>query len=159
VIKGSEVDRESQKAWRHITRSLGLDIGDKRIGVALSDPQGILASPFTIIERIDDTVDVEAITNIISQKQVKQIVVGLPRSMDGSLGKQAQKVEAFIQKLCSHTEVPVEFRDERLSTVSAKRLMQAVGTKKTRKKVRHDAIAAALILQGYLDEGHELELP
>ncbi len=101
--------------------------------MALSDPQGILASPFTIIERRDETVDVEAITNIISQKQVKQIVVGLPRSMDGSLGKQAEKVEAFIQKLCSHTEVPVEFRDERLSTVSAKRLMQAVDTKKTRK--------------------------
>ena len=105
--------------------------------------------------RRDETADVEAITNIISQKQVKQIVVGLPRSMDGSIGEQAKKVEAFVQKLCSHTEIPVEFRDERLSTVSAKRLMRAVDTKKNRKKVRHDAIAAALILQGYLDEAHE----
>ena len=132
----------------NITRSLGLDIGDKRIGVALSDPGGILASPLTIINRIDDTVDVEAITSIISQQQVKQIVVGLPRSMDGSIGKQAQKVETFVQKLSSHTEIPVEFRDERLSTVSAKRLMQAANTKKT----RDDAIAAAIILQGYLEE-------
>jgi len=129
-------------------RSLGLDIGDKRIGVAVSDPLGILASPFTIINRIDDAVDVEAITSIVNQQQVKQIIVGLPRSMDGSIGKQAQKVETFVQKLSSHTEIPVEFRDERLSTVSAKRLMQAANTKKT----RDDAIAAAIILQGYLEE-------
>jgi len=74
--------------------------------------------------------------------------------MDGTLGKQAEKVKTLTQKLCSRTEVPVEFRDERLSTVSAKRLMQAVNAPKSRKKVRHDAIAAALILQGYLDEGH-----
>jgi len=133
-------------------RNLGLDIGDKRIGVALSDPEGILASPFTIITRRDITADVEAIINIVNQQGVERIIVGLPRSMDGSIGRQAEKVEAFAQKLCSHTEVPVEFRDERLTTVSAKRLMQSVGKKKTGKKARDDAIAAALILQSYLDE-------
>ena len=154
MIKESKVDKESQKTWRHITRSLGLDIGDKRIGVALSDPQGILASPFTIINRKDETLDIEAIIDIVNQQQVRHIVVGLPRSMDGSIGKQAEKVEAFTQKLCEHTEVPVEFRDERLTTVSAKRLRQAVNRKKTREKVRHDAIAAALILQGYLEEAY-----
>ena len=125
-------------------RSLGLDIGDKRIGVALSDPGGILASPLTIINCIDEAADIEAITSIIDQQQVQQIVVGLPRSMDGSIGKQAEKVEAFVQKLSSHTEIPVELRDERLSTVSAKRLMKSVNTR----KIRHDAIAAAIILQG-----------
>lgn len=134
---------------------MGLDIGDKRIGVALSDPDGILASPLTIINRSDESLDIEAITNIVSQHQVKQIIVGLPRSMDGSIGKQAEKVEDFTRRLCQHTEVPVEFRDERLSTVSAKRLMQAISTKKTRKKVRDDAIAAAVILQGYLDEKYK----
>jgi len=72
--------------------------------------------------------------------------------MNGSLGKQAEKVQAFTQKLCQHTEVPVEFRDERLSTVSAKRLMQTVKGKKTRQKSRDDALAAAIILQSYLDE-------
>ncbi len=127
--------------------------------MALSDPQGILASPFTIINRKDEGLDIEAITNIISQKQVKQIIVGLPRSMDGSVGQQAEKVNAFTRKLCERTEVPVEFRDERLTTISAKRLMQSVNTKKTRgkprEKVRYDAIAAALILQGYLDEARE----
>ena len=120
--------------------------------MALSDAASILASPFIIINCKDDIADVEAITNIISQQQVKKVIVGLPRSMDGSLGKQAEKVRAFTQKLCSHTEVPVEFRDERLTTVSAKRLMRAANTKRTKSKARYDAIAAALILQGYLDE-------
>ena len=123
--------------------------------MALSDPGGILASPFTIITYEDDRTAIEAIIDIIDRQQVTQIVVGLPLSMNGSLGTQAEKVKAFIQELCSHTEVPLVFRDERLTTVSAKRLMQAVSTKKTRKKARDDAIAAALILQGYLDEGHE----
>jgi len=122
--------------------------------VALSDSAGILASPLTIINCKGDTADVEAITDIISQQQVEQVIVGLPRSMDGSLGKQAEKVKAFTQQLCSHTEVPVEFRDERLTTISAKRLMQAANTKKAKSKARYDAIAAALILQGYLDEKH-----
>jgi len=136
-------------------RSLGLDIGDKRIGVALSDPDGILASPLTIINRREERLDIEAITNIVNQYQVKQIIVGLPRSMDGTIGKQAEKVKALTQRLCQHTQVPVEFRDERLSTVSAKRLMREANAPKTKKKARDDAIAAAIILQGYLDEGHK----
>ena len=138
-----------------MSRSLGLDIGDKRIGVALSDPGGILASPLTIIERSDGEQDVENIINIVNQHQVKRIVIGLPLSMDGSSGKQADKVKAFVQKLYRHTEAPVEFRDERLTTVAAKRLLHISSAKKARKKVRDDAIAAALILQGYLDEGHD----
>ncbi|MFC1932114.1 Holliday junction resolvase RuvX [Chloroflexota bacterium] len=137
-----------------ITRSLGLDIGDRRIGVALSDPGGILASPFTIIDCTDEQQAIEALIAIIEQNEVGHIIAGLPRSMNGSIGRQAEKVKTFIQKLCSRTEVPVEFRDERLTTVSAKRLMQASRTKKTKRKARDDAIAAALILQGYLDEKH-----
>lgn len=138
-------------------RSLGLDIGDRRIGVALSDPEGILASPLTVINRRNESLDIEAITDIIRQQQVGQIVVGLPLSMDGSIGKQAEKVKDFVQKLCSHTEVPVEYRDERLTTVLAERLKRASGGKKTR-KARYDAQAAAIILQGYLDETHEPKL-
>lgn len=122
--------------------------------MALSDPLGILASPFTIVNCKDDAADVEAITDIINQQQVGQVIVGLPRSMDGSLGQQAEKIQAFTEELCRHTEVPVDFRDERLTTVSAKRLMRTTNTKKAKKKIRYDAIAAALILQGYLDEEH-----
>jgi putative Holliday junction resolvase len=120
--------------------------------VALSDPQGILASPFTIIYCRDETADIEAIVSIVRKNQVEQIIVGLPRSMNGSLGKQAEKVKAFTQELFKHTEVAIDFRDERLSTVSAKRLMQATTSKKNRQKAKDDAVAAAIILQGYLDE-------
>jgi len=120
--------------------------------VALCDAEGILASPLTIINREDETADIKAIIDIINRYEVKQVIVGLPRSMDGSLGMQAEKVKDFTQKLCGYIEVPLEFRDERLSTVSAKRLMREASTKKTKKKTRDDAIAAALILQGYLDE-------
>jgi putative Holliday junction resolvase len=133
-------------------RNLGLDVGDKRIGVALSDPEGLLASPFTIIHCREETEDIEIIVDIINKNQVERVIVGLPRSMDGSIGLQAEKVKTFTQKLSQQTEIPLEFRDERLSTVSAKRLMNDIKGKKTQRKIRHDAIAAALILQGYLDE-------
>ena len=120
--------------------------------MALSDPGGILASPFTIIDRRDERQALDAIIDIINQHQVKQVVVGLPRSMNGSIGEQADKVRAFVQSLSSHTRVPVELRDERLTTVAARRLMQAASPKKSKRKARDDAVAAALILQGYLDE-------
>ena len=120
--------------------------------MALSDPGGILASPFTIIDRRDERLDIEAIINIVDQHQVKQIVVGLPRSMDGSIGKQAEKTKTFVQVLSGYTDVSVEFRDERLTTVLARRLMQAAHGKKAKRKAHDDAIAAAIILQGYLDE-------
>jgi len=136
---------------RVMTRSLGLDIGDKRIGVALSDPQGILASPLTIIDRSDEGAGIKAVIDIIEQNQVGKIIVGLPLSMDGNIGKQAEKVKAFVEELRNLTEVPVEFRDERLSTVSAKRLMLMVGKSG---KTGDDAIAAAFILQTYLDEAY-----
>jgi putative Holliday junction resolvase len=131
---------------------MGLDLGDKRIGVALSDSEGRLASPFTIIECRGDEVDIMSIADIIREQQVEKVIVGLPVSMNGGLGRQAEKVEEFTRKLREKTKVSVEFRDERLTTVSAKRLMRESGHKKSHQKVRHDAFAAALILQGFLDE-------
>jgi len=131
---------------------MGLDVGDRRIGVALSDPGGILASPFTIIERSGLRQELEAITDIVKQQEVGRIIVGLPRSMDGTMGSQVGKVQDFVQELCQCIDVPVEFRDERLTTVSARRLMKS-GRKKSHKKVRYDAAAAAIILQNYLEEG------
>ena len=131
-------------------RTLGLDVGDRRIGVALSDAEGILASPSTIIERTDDVAaDVRRILELAARNAVAKIIVGLPVSMDGSIGAQAEKVETFAQELRKQSKVPVEFRDERLSTVSAKRL-KAAGSRNRR--VHHDAMAAAVILQIYLDE-------
>jgi putative Holliday junction resolvase len=135
-------------------RTLGLDVGDKRIGVALSDPTGILASPFTIIERASDEQAIAAIADIIQEQGAVLIIAGLPRSLSGVEGLQAEKVRAFIEKLRDKVAVPVEFRDERLTTVVASRLMQDVKTRKGRKKQHQDARAAAVILQGYLDEAH-----
>ena len=120
--------------------------------MALSDTNGILASPLTIIDRRDERQGMAAIVNLATQHQVEHIVVGLPRSMDGSIGSQAEKVMGFVQELRSHTDVPVEFRDERLTTVTARSLMSATRPRKSKRKTRDDAIAAALILQGYLDE-------
>jgi len=134
-------------------RCLGLDIGDRWIGVALSDPGGILASPFTIIERTDDSQAIKAIADIIDKQQVGKVVVGLPLSLDGTLSGQAEKVKEFADKLAEHIKTPLEYRDERLTTVMAQRLKRASGGKKKRGKTRYDAQAAALILQNYLDEG------
>jgi putative Holliday junction resolvase len=139
-------------------RCLGLDIGDRRIGVALSDPDGILASPLTIIERTEDNQALAAIIEIINKQDVGQIVVGLPRSLDGTIGQQADKVKEFADKLAEQVEIPLEYCDERLTTVMAQRLKRASGGKKGRGKTRYDAQAAAIILQSYLDESHPPEL-
>lgn len=120
--------------------------------MALSDPGGKLASPLTIIERKGINRDFKAIADIIESNQVQRIIVGLPRSMKGKVGRQGEKVYDFVTKLRDYTQVPVEFRDERLTTVLANRQIKAVGMKKSRGKIRDDAVAAALILQSYLDE-------
>ncbi len=130
-------------------RSLALDVGDKRIGVALSDPLGILASPLTIIDRINEITDIAAIVAIIEQHRVESVIVGLPLAPDGGLGSQAEKVKNFTEELRLSVTVPIEYRDERLSTVTARRLMRSA---KKDSKTRDDAMAAMVILQSYLDE-------
>lgn len=131
-------------------RVMGIDFGDSRIGVALSDPLGIMATPHTIITRIEEEKDITTIVDIIHQNEVGRVVIGLPISMNGTLGMQAEKVKAFAAELAKKIDVPVEFRDERLSTVVAKNLVQE--SRKTDRKTRYDAAAAALILQSYLDD-------
>ena len=120
--------------------------------MALSDPDGILASPLTAINRKEESLDIKAITDIVDQQGVSFIVVGLPRSLDGSLGWQVSKVKDFVRKLSQHIRVPVYYRDERLTTVMARRLKRISGRKGGRGKKSDDAQAAALILQNYLDE-------
>ena len=138
--------------WGHkIGRILGLDIGDRRIGVALSDPERLLASALTVIERRNSATDIQAILSLVAKHDVECIVLGLPRSLDGSIGRQAEKVQAFSEMLSQKIEVPVESWDERLSTVAAERLLTEVGMRRDRRRKHRDAIAAAFILQGYLD--------
>ncbi len=136
-----------------MARILGLDVGDRWLGLAVSDPLGILASPLTVVERRnDDRKDIEAISGIIKRLEVERLVVGLPLSMDGSIGDQANKVKGFVDKISEYLNLPVELRDERLSTVTAQRLLRERDPKKS--KGRDDAAAAAIILQGYLDDEH-----
>jgi len=130
---------------------MGLDIGERRIGVALSDPLGIMASALTVIERTTDDAAIKQIVELARQNDVERFVIGLPRSLDGSLGKQAQTVEAFIELLKSHTELPVITWDERFSTVAAEKTLLEAGMKRDKRKRHRDAVAAAFILQGYLD--------
>jgi putative Holliday junction resolvase len=132
-------------------RILGLDIGDSRIGVAISDPVEIIATPLTVITRDDDNTAIAAIIHLVGQYDVKRIVIGLPYSLDGSIGRQANKVKDFVDKLSQSTSARIELRDERLSTVAAERLLRGAGNKKAGKRSHLDAAAAAFILQGYLD--------
>lgn len=141
-------------------RSLGLDVGDRRTGVALSDPLGILASPLMVLEHTDDESVIAAVLEIVVRNQVEMIIVGFPQSMDGTIGSQAEKVRIFAEKLKEKSPVPVELRDERLTTVEAKRMMEEAGKKSNKnKKIEYDAAAAAVILQSYLNESKPLEYP
>lgn len=135
-------------------RILGLDVGEKRIGVALSDPLGITAQGLSVINRSRVPEDVAAIKTIIEQNEVETIVVGLPLNMKGEQGPQAQRVKSFVWRLREKTDVPVAWVDERLTTVQGERALRlSNASSRTRKKVI-DQVAAQLILQQYLDKQH-----
>ena len=132
-------------------RIMGLDIGDKTIGVAVSDLMGLTAQGVTTIKRVGKKKDIEAIKQIIAEKQVNKIVSGLPKNMNGTVGPQGEKVQKFCELLKEETNLPLEFWDERLSTVAAERsLIEGNVRRENRKKVI-DMLAAVIILQGYLD--------
>jgi putative Holliday junction resolvase len=132
-------------------RVLALDVGEKRIGVALGDPTGLLASPLTTISRTGESADVDEVLRLARQHEVSEIIVGLPLSMSGAVGPQAKLVSGFTDVLADRVDVPVKSVDERLSTVEAERLLRESGVKPSRDRARVDAAAAAVILQSYLD--------
>lgn len=132
-------------------RILGIDVGSRRIGLAISDPDEILATPLTVIDQVGDETALNSIYQLVHEYNIGRIVVGMPRSLDGSLGKQAAEVQDFIAHLAEQSEIPIETWDERLSTVAAQKMMAEAGTKKSRRKGMTDALAATVILQAYLD--------
>ena len=132
-------------------RALGLDVGDRRIGLALSDPTGLLASPYGVVERGPS--DIADILRVAEENEVSEIVVGLPLSMSGASGAQAGKVRGFIRDLRSQTDLPIRTVDERLSTVQAQTMLHQSGRRRQRDRGQLDAAAAAVILQAYLDYG------
>ena len=153
-------------------RSLGLDVGGERTGVALSDPGGILATPLTVLRSRDEEALIKEILGLVLQHRVERIVVGLPRQLSGELGRQADKVTAFADRLAAEArrdnfdQLDMQLWDERLSTKAAERLKMKGGghrgglrsggkrgarDRNVAARAEVDAIAAALILQGFLD--------
>jgi len=135
-----------------LMRIMGLDVGTRTIGMAISDELGLTAQGLKTLKRKSMEDDLQEIATIISQFEINKIVVGLPKNMNGTLGKQAEIVLKWMEVLKDKTQLPVVTWDERLSTVGASRvLLEADLSRRKRKKVI-DKLAAVLILQGYLDQ-------
>jgi putative holliday junction resolvase len=128
---------------------IGLDVGDKYIGIAMA--VGTVAVPVAVIKRTEEATDMERIAALTRDYETELIVIGLPRSMDGSIGAQAELVIEFAKSLSDYIDIPIDMCDERLTTVIADRLMQESGTKRKQRKENIDAMAAAVILQAYID--------
>ena len=132
-------------------RILGLDVGDVRIGVAVSDPLEVIAQPLASVKRTSVREDVESVKRLAEENEAGKIVIGVPKTLDDEVGIQAQKVLDFVESLGKALEIPIVLWDERLTTAEAERaLIEADMSRRKRKKVI-DKVAAVLILQGYLD--------
>ena len=132
-------------------RVLGLDLGARRIGVAVSDPMGWTAQGLPTLERRSEQQVIAEIRRLVGELGVGRIVVGLPRNMDGTIGPEARKALTFGETLRASLSLPVETWDERLTTVAAHKSMREGRLSRARRKRSVDRIAAQLILQGYLD--------
>jgi putative holliday junction resolvase len=133
-------------------RVLGLDLGSRRVGVAVSDPGGVIASPHSVIHRTGDRArDHRAVAELVAELGAERVVVGLPLSLDGSRGPAAQAAETEVRELQEALDVPVDVYDERLTTVTAERSLKEANVKARDRRSIVDKVAAAVILQGWLD--------
>jgi putative Holliday junction resolvase len=132
-------------------RILGLDVGDKKIGVAVSDELGFTAQGIGVIRRRELKHDINKILQLIEEYNVDCVVVGLPKNMNGTIGPQGKSVEMFIEKVKANTDIEFKYWDERLSTVAAEKVLIAADMSRLKRKSNIDKIAAVLILQNYLD--------
>jgi putative Holliday junction resolvase len=136
--------------WGNV-RLLGLDVGEKTIGVAVSDPLGLTAQGVEVIKRQGRERDLERLQELVQTFGIGTIVMGLPKNMDGSLGKQAEKVKILAALVQERLDLPVVLWDERLTTVAAERALLEADLSRGRRRKVIDKMAAVLILQGYLD--------
>lgn len=134
-----------------MVRIMGLDVGDKTIGIAISDPLGITAQGITTIRRKGIKTDVIELREIIEEYSVQKVVIGLPKNMNNTLGPQGDKVVKFSEKFKEKFDLEVIFQDERLSTVSAERMLISSDVRRDKRKKVIDKVAATYILQTYLD--------
>ena len=134
-------------------RIMALDVGERRIGVALSDALGITAQPLMTYNRAKDNrkEDIAGLWELIKKHEVEKLVVGLPKNMNNTLGFKAEEVQNFIKALVAVEDIPVEWVDERLTTVSAERTLLEADVSRKKRKAVIDKMAAVLILQTYLE--------
>ncbi|MDD3839943.1 MAG: Holliday junction resolvase RuvX [Clostridia bacterium] len=132
-------------------RIMGLDVGDKKIGVAVSDELGITAQGITTVIRDGKCKDIDELKKIAENYKATKVVVGLPKNMNGSLGPQSEKVISYIKKLKKELNLDYIFWDERLTTVAAEKMLIAADVTRKKRKNIIDKIAAVYILQSYLD--------
>lgn len=132
--------------------ALGLDVGKKRIGVAGCDGTGLIATGLTTIERTSFQNDLEQLQQLVQMRQAQVLVIGLPYTMNGELGFQARQVQKFADRISKALQLPIEYVDERLTSVQAEQLLQAERRAPSRHKALIDRKAAAIILQRWLDE-------
>ena len=134
-------------------RYIGLDVGDRTIGIAISDPFLLTAQSLMTSKRKSKIEDIEIINDIIKEKEVSKIIVGLPKNMNNTIGPQAKKVKTFVKELRKHTDLDIEYVDERLTTISATRVLIEQNVSRKKRKDVIDSVAATYILQTYLDMG------
>lgn len=133
-------------------RKIALDVGTVRIGIATSDPMGIIASGYeTFIRSKDEEGDLKKIASIAEEKQADTFVIGLPLNMDGTEGEKVFEIREFAEKLSHYTDKKIVFQDERLSTVSAEKVLIESGMRREKRKQVVDKVAATIILQSYLN--------
>ena len=137
---------------------LGLDVSDTRIGVALSDALGVAAHPLCTLTRKNRQVDLIAISDLVSIHKVERVVIGLPISLDGTIGTQAEKVQKFAKRLEHVLDVPIEFQDERFTTAEAEDILRELNKDTRAQKELIDEVAAVLILKDYLNSDQETNL-
>ena len=146
------LDNTKQMGNKLLMRTMGLDMGTRTIGVAISDELGITAQGLKTLRRKSMEEDLKEIAAIVGQFEIGKIVVGLPKNMDGTLGKQAEMVLKWMKVLSDKIQVPVVTWDERLSTVGASKVLLEADLSRAKRKKVIDKLAAVLILQGYLDQ-------
>ncbi len=132
-------------------RYLCLDLGSRRVGVAISDETGLIASPIGVIFVKSRQYVLQEVVRLLQQKEAQSLVIGLPLRMNGQEGIESGRAREFARQLSQLTDVPIEFMDERLTSVEADRLMQLEGMRPQKRKANIDARAAAIILQSFLD--------
>lgn len=137
-------------------RILGLDVGDRTIGIAISDPLGMTAQGITTIRRKKLEYDIQELSKIIKEYGVETIVCGLPKNMNGTIGPQGEKVLEFVEILKEKFKLPIELWDERLTTMAAHRIMLEADMSREKRKKNVDKVAATFILQGYLDRNSKI---